>query len=125
MPRNQPAGLVTAQVRRGEKSMPVKATVTPLRHPREADGLLLITFEEYRVTAAKSRRSDMERSEVRQLQDELKVTREELQSSIEQLEVSNDQLKASNEEVTAANEGCSRPTEMEPRRRNSSPSTRS
>jgi len=95
---------ITARVRRGEKSMPVKATVNPLRYPREADGLLLITFEEYRVTAAKSRRSDTEGSEVRQLQDELKVTREELQSTIDQLEASNDQLKASNEEVTAANE---------------------
>ena len=95
---------VTARVRRGQKSLPVKATVSPLRAPREADGLLLITFEDYPVPAAKSRRPAAGESNVHQLQDELKVTREELQSTIEQLEGSNDQLKASNEEVTAANE---------------------
>ena len=95
---------VTARVRRGEKSVPVKATVSPLRYPKEADGLLLITFEDYRVPAAKSGRKATMGSDVEQLQDELKVTREELQSTIEQLESSNDQLKASNEEVTAANE---------------------
>ncbi len=52
---NRPVS-VTARVRRGEKSVPVKATVSPLRYPRETDGLLLITFEDYRVPAAKSRR---------------------------------------------------------------------
>jgi two-component system, chemotaxis family, CheB/CheR fusion protein len=100
---NRPVS-VTARVRRGEKSVPVKATATPLRYPRETDGLLLITFEEYRVSSAKSRGQAQEESDVHQLADELKVTREELQSTIEQLENSNDQLKASNEEVTAANE---------------------
>jgi two-component system CheB/CheR fusion protein len=96
---------VTARVRRGEKSVPVKATVSPLRYPKEADGLLLITFEDYRVSAAKSRRQRAAgESAIQQLEDELKVTREELQSTIEQLESSNDQLKASNEEGSAANE---------------------
>ncbi len=95
---------VTTRIRRGEKSVPVKATVTPLRYPREADGLLLIAFEDYRLSAAKPRRQATGKSDPHQLEDELKVTREELQSTIEQLENSNDQLKASNEEVTAANE---------------------
>jgi PAS domain S-box-containing protein len=95
---------VTARVRRAEKSVPVRATVTPLRYPRETDGLLLIAFEDYRLRSAKSRRQTAGESDVRQLEDELKVTREELQSTIDQLEISNDQLKASNEEVTAANE---------------------
>ena len=95
---------VTTRVRRGEKSVPVKTTVSPLRYPREADGLLLITFEDYRVSPSTLRRQTAGESDIQQLQDELKVTREELQSTIEQLESSNDQLKASNEEVTAANE---------------------
>ena len=95
---------VTARVRRKEKSVPVKTIVSPIRHPRETDGLLLITFEDYRVPAAKSRKQSPADSDVQQLEDELKVTREELQSTIEQLEGSNDQLKASNEEVTASNE---------------------
>ena len=95
---------VTARVLRGEKSVPVKAMVSPLRYPKETDGLLLITFEDYRMPAVKSRRQATAESDLQQLQDELKVTREELQSTIEQIESSNDQLKASNEEVTAANE---------------------
>jgi PAS domain S-box-containing protein len=95
---------VTARVRRGEKSVPVRATVSPLRYPREADGLLLVVFEDYRVSSTKARGQVAGESDVQQLQDELKITREELQSTIEQLESSNDQLKASNEEVTAANE---------------------
>ena len=105
MPRNRTGRSPSPPgVRRGEKSVPVKATVSPLRYPRETDGLLLITFEDYRVSAVKSRGKAAGKSDVHQLEDELKVTREELQSTIEQLESSNDQLKASNEEVTAANE---------------------
>jgi PAS domain S-box-containing protein len=95
---------VTARVRRGGKSVPVKATVSPLRYPRETDGLLLITFEDYRVASAKLGPQSAGGSDLQQLEDELKVTREELQSTIEQLESSNDQHRASNEEVTAANE---------------------
>jgi two-component system, chemotaxis family, CheB/CheR fusion protein len=95
---------VTARVRRGEKSVPVKATVSPLKYPRETDGLLLIAFEDYRFSAGTSRRKSTRESDTHQLEDELKITREELQSTIEQLETSNDQLKASNEEVIAANE---------------------
>jgi two-component system CheB/CheR fusion protein len=95
---------VIARVRRGEKSVPVKATVSPMRHPRETDGLLLVTFEDHRLPALRSGKGAARESDVQQLSDELKVTREELQSTIEQLESSNDQLKASNEEVTASNE---------------------
>jgi two-component system CheB/CheR fusion protein len=94
----------TARTRRGEKSVPVKATVSRLRHLRETDGLLLITFEDQRSPAAKSGGQGTVNGDVRQLADELKITREELQSTIGQLEGSNDQLKASNEEVMAANE---------------------
>ena len=94
----------TARTKRGEKSVPVKATVSPLRHLSEADGLLLITFEDLRSPAAKSGRHGAVNGDARQLADELKITREELQSTIDQLEGSNDQLKASNEEVMAANE---------------------
>ena len=99
---NRPVSVV-ARVRRGSKSVPVKVTALPLRYPREADGLLLVDFEDYRVPDVKSQRK-AEKGDVHQLEDELKVTREELQSTIEQLEVSNDQFKASNEEVIAANE---------------------
>ncbi len=94
----------TARTRRGEKSVPVKATVSPLKHLRETDGLLLVTFEDQRFPTAKSGRQGAAESDVHQLAEELKITREELQSTINQLEGSNDQLKAANEEVMAANE---------------------
>ncbi len=95
---------VTARVRRGNKSIVVRSVVSPLRYPREIDGLLLITFEDYRIPVAKTSRDVDATGDIRHLEDELKITREELQSTIEQLENSNDELKASNEEVTAANE---------------------
>jgi two-component system CheB/CheR fusion protein len=95
---------VEARVRRGPVSVPVGATVSPLKFPHEIDGLLLIAFEDCLTPTAKPLRSAEGKNEFQQLQDELKVTREELQSTIAQLEGSNDQLKASNEEVTAANE---------------------
>jgi two-component system, chemotaxis family, CheB/CheR fusion protein len=95
---------VTARVRRREKSVPVKATVSPLPYPRETDGLLLITFEDTRPSDGKSRRQVSGESDLQQLEDELRITREELQSTVAQFEISNDQLKASNEQVTAANE---------------------
>jgi two-component system CheB/CheR fusion protein len=89
-----------------KKSIPVKLTVAPLRSPREAEGLLLVTFEA--LASIKTRRtaaaSAAPPSDVHELEDELKVTREELQSTIEQLEQSNENLKASNEEATASNE---------------------
>lgn len=101
---NRPVS-ITARVRRGQKSVPVKATVSSLKTSREANGLLLVTFEDYRGPIAKSLREEpSEGSDIRQLEDELKVMQEELQSTIEQLEISNEQLKAANEEVTAANE---------------------
>lgn len=108
---NKPVSL-TARVRRGstglttgrQNSVAVKASVSPLRHPTEVDGLLLIAFEDYHLPIAGAQPKGDGRSDIQQLEDELKVTREELQSTIEQLGNSNDQLKAYNEEVTAANE---------------------
>lgn len=100
---NRPVS-ATARVQRGNKSVPVKASVSPLQYPPQADGLLLITFEDRRATPSGSRRTSSEKSDLQVLEDELKITREELESAIQQLENSNDQLKASNEEFTAANE---------------------
>ncbi|EFK09505.1 CheR methyltransferase, SAM binding domain protein [delta proteobacterium NaphS2] len=95
---------VRARVRRGEKSIPVKATVSPLRYPPEADGLLLIAFEDHPLPAVESDPHGTGQSDIAQLQDELRIMRKELQNTIGQLESSNDRLKASNEEVTAFNE---------------------
>ena len=103
---NRPAA-ITTRIRRGAKSFPVRATVTPLHQPREVDGLLLISFEEYqprdRHRAAREVSAAGE-NDLRHLEDELKITQEELQGTIEQLESSNEELKASNEEAIASNE---------------------
>jgi PAS domain S-box-containing protein len=98
--------VVQARVRKGKKSIPVKVTVSPMRHPREADGLLLVTFETLRLpkSAPVAASGESPHSDMRQLEDELKITREELSSTIEQFAQSNENLKASNEEVTASNE---------------------
>ncbi len=94
----------TARVKRGDASVPVRITLGPLRLPRETDELLLVTFEDVKLAAAAPVEPVTGDTNVRQLEDELRVTREELQSTIEQLEGSNEELKASNEETTAANE---------------------
>ena len=95
----------TARVKRGETSVAIKITASRLRYPREAEGLMLISFEEQRRIKPSARlEQGSPQGDVQQLEDELKITREELHSVIEQLEQSNEHLKASNEEVTAANE---------------------
>jgi len=98
--------VVQARVRKDKKSIPVKITVSPIRHPREADGLLLVTFEALKPprSAPVATEGGPLQSDTRQLEDELKITREELSSSIEQFALSNEHLKAANEEATAANE---------------------
>jgi two-component system, chemotaxis family, CheB/CheR fusion protein len=95
---------IVARVKRGRKSIPVRATISPLRYSKEMEGLLLIAFENYHMSEARSPKKATEESLAHHLEDELKVTREELQSTIEQLERSNERFKASNEEVMAANE---------------------
>ena len=99
---------VLSRVKKERKTVPVKITVSPMRHPREAEGLLLVTFEPQKrpKAAGGPAAGDGEpaHSDLRQIEDELKITREELSSTIEQLEQSNEHLKASNEEVTSANE---------------------
>ncbi len=98
---------ITTRIRRGSKSFPVRAIVTPLHQPRELDGLLLISFEEYQPRTqhrAAHEVSAAGENDLRHLEDELKITQEELQGTIEQLESSNEELKASNEEAIASNE---------------------
>ena len=94
----------TARVKRGESSVPVRVTISPLHLPRETDELLLATFEDVKLAAAAPAERAAGDAGARQLEDELRVTREELQSTIEQMEGANEELKASNEETTAANE---------------------
>ncbi len=107
------------RVKRGRKYATVGLTVEPLQQPREAEHLLLVSFDEQddehpvRVGAGEpfqavppdvpEAAADYE-AIVRQLEDELRTTREDLQSTIEELETSNEEFKAANEEVMSINE---------------------
>jgi two-component system CheB/CheR fusion protein len=94
----------------------VRVTVEPLREPPEADGLLLVVFEQEAGAARTSEPAgsappsaiEVEGSEndlvIRRLEEDLRTTREDLQTTIEELETSNEEFKAANEEVTSINE---------------------
>src|SRR5262249_44593993 len=102
-----PEIVTTAKIKRDQKYFPVRISVRPLRNPKSADGLLLVTFadqaEEVRRRMESNEPAEDE-SALRHLEYELKVTREDLQSTIEEMESSNEELKASNEEVMSMNE---------------------
>ncbi len=99
---------------------PVHISVEPLVNSPEAEGLLLVTFQDppqhvdspERVTGEASRPplSDAQSQAaddstlLRQLEEELQLTREQLQDTIAQQEVSSEEMKAANEEVTSVNE---------------------
>jgi len=85
-------------------------TVKPILEPRQAEGLLLVTFHEHEVPPREDGdlQSENEIADesplVHHLEYELKTTREDLQNTIEDMETSNEELKASNEEVMSMNE---------------------
>jgi two-component system, chemotaxis family, CheB/CheR fusion protein len=94
----------------GKSRRTATITIEPLKSPRQADGLILITFRKPQPAVSSGAkptahlRPPDDESLVHQLEDELKVSREDLQSTIDQLASSNQELKASNEEVTSVNE---------------------
>ncbi len=95
-----------AQVKRNGVYCRVVVTIKPLQDPRDADGLLLVTFQDTGQDVPPSRppQTVAEESFVRQLETELKATREDLQGTIEAMESANEELKASHEEVMSMNE---------------------
>jgi two-component system CheB/CheR fusion protein len=108
---NENVVLTDVEVKRNSGYYPVRVTIRPVRVPKAAEGLLLITFAEEVPSAqpsssagAKRRAEPGDEATLRQLEYELKATREDLQSTIEEMESSNEELKASNEEVMSMNE---------------------
>jgi two-component system CheB/CheR fusion protein len=97
-----------ARVRRDGKYVRCSVIARPVSDPKEAEGLLLVAFQDHPVgppAEAAKETVDLEDSTVvQQLENELRATREDLQSTIEELESSNEELKASNEEVMSMNE---------------------
>jgi len=98
------------RVKRDGSWHPCTITVKPLVEPKQAEGLLLVTFQQQETStrvpdsASKETASPEESSLVRQLEYELRATRDDLQTTIEDKESSNEELKASNEEIMSMNE---------------------
>jgi two-component system CheB/CheR fusion protein len=100
-----PVALI-AKVKRNGDYQPVIVTLRPVQGPQDADGLLLVAFQDsdhYGVPPIPPE-TVVEEPVVRQLEYELKATKEDLQGTIEELESSNEELKSSNEEVMSINE---------------------
>jgi two-component system CheB/CheR fusion protein len=107
-----------ARVKVHNKYHDVRISVESVKHPREAEGLLLVMFEEEearkpggrpaRVPSAVTRETVAPESDyediIGRLEGDLRTTRGDLQSTIEDLETSNEEFKAANEEVTSVNE---------------------
>lgn len=110
-----------ARVKRNGNYVRCSIAVKPVAEPKDATGLLLVTFRDREPGDSRSRqtsaaspatpdsseprdRDEGESQLVQQLEYELKSTREDLQSTIEEYESSTEELKAANEEVMSMNE---------------------
>jgi two-component system CheB/CheR fusion protein len=102
----QPVVLSDAQVKRNDGYHPITVTIKPVQNPKEAEGLLLVLFQDVAENAARfpAPEPTSEGFLVHQLEYELRATKEDLQSTIEEMESGNEELKASNEEVMSMNE---------------------
>ncbi len=97
---------VTA-IRSATSRWQVRITATPIRHPRGAEGLMLVTFREepaQRELAGGDTQPSRDGGAVGDLERELKTTRQELQSTIQEMEAFSEELQASNEEMLSVNE---------------------
>lgn len=106
----QPASNDEATAKQSADSLRCRITVTPVEDTKEAEGLLLVTFEE---SSSRSRKEPsivdqtqdrMNSPLIEQLQRELKETSDDLQFMIEELEHSNEVLQVSEEEALSMNE---------------------
>ncbi|HTI52235.1 MAG TPA: chemotaxis protein CheB, partial [Planctomycetaceae bacterium] len=99
---------IDARLPRNGASVVCTIGVSLLHEPREAEGLLLVTFqdrtEETPPRSPLALATDEESAVVRQLEHEVETTREDLQSTIEELQSSNEEVMSMNEELQSANE---------------------
>jgi two-component system CheB/CheR fusion protein len=94
------------QIRRNDSYQRVAITIRPILAPKDAEGLLLVIFQDVAETAPGTPSGERapDGGVVKQLEYELRATKEDLQSTIEEMESANEELKASNEEVMSMNE---------------------
>ena len=98
-----------ARVLRDGSYYSVRLTIMPVKQPKAAEGLVLITFAEATESVPIEPEAGIEtevtnETLVNQLESELRDTRDDLRSSTEEMEASNEELKTSNEEVLSMNE---------------------
>lgn len=97
-----------ARMSRNGVSVICTITVSLLNEPKEAEGLLLVTFHDRTEAAlpggSRTLAAEDESAVVRQLEYEVESTREDLQSTIEELQSSNEEVMSMNEELQSANE---------------------
>lgn len=105
-----------ARVKRNGQYVRCSIIVRPLTEPKEAEGLMLVLFQDLKPSLIESsldRENGSSIADVNQAEDsrlakqfefELKSMSEELQSTIEEMESSNEELKTSNEEIMSVNE---------------------
>jgi len=104
-----------ARVKRDGHYVHCVITVRPLTEPKDAEGLMLVTFQDRDPwkttdlpgTPIVNTNSDFAGEDsplVRQLEYELRSLSEELHSTIEEMEGSTEELKTSNEEIMSVNE---------------------
>lgn len=107
---NLPVVDVGARVKNKGSWQPCTISVKPIIEPRQADGLLLVTFQRREANQVDTSKQPVGATGfedsvlIRQLEYELKATRDDLQGSIEDMESSNEELKTSNEEIMSMNE---------------------
>jgi two-component system CheB/CheR fusion protein len=99
---------INARVPRNGASVVCTITVSLLQEPKEAEGLLLVAFqdrgEEAPPRGPQALATEEESAVVRQLEHEVETTREDLQSTIEELQSSNEEVMSMNEELQSTNE---------------------
>jgi len=106
-----------ARVKRNGKYVPCSITVRPLTEPKEAEGLMLVTFQDHNQEQTPNATTgvacdtdlvasfqDEDSAMVKQLEFELKSLSEELHNTIDEMESSTEELKTSNEEIMSVNE---------------------
>jgi len=106
----EPVAALDALVPRNGASVLCTITANLLQEPKEAEGLLLVSFrtvpQKPLLTAPGPRplATEEESAVVRQLEHEVETTRQDLQSTIEELQSSSEEVMSMNEELQSANE---------------------
>lgn len=103
-----PTMTVTARVSRNGHRVVCNVCISLLHEPPEAEGLLLVTFQDQSdqvgVRDLDAAELEDESTLIRELEYEVETTREDLQGTIEELQTSNEEVMSMNEELQSANE---------------------